>query len=61
MSKASRRVGPLYHDRLSDLSIMLSPWNPEMGTKATCNTASGISTTGSGTKQNATRLPTSIF
>ena len=36
LSSASSRVGPLYHGRLLDLSIMLSPWNPEIGTKATC-------------------------
>ncbi|KAG6551214.1 hypothetical protein Mapa_007450 [Marchantia paleacea] len=32
LSKASRRVGPLYQSRFVDLSIMLSPSNPEMGT-----------------------------
>uniref|UniRef100_A0A0A9DWI7 Uncharacterized protein n=1 Tax=Arundo donax TaxID=35708 RepID=A0A0A9DWI7_ARUDO len=32
-SSASRRVGPLYQSRLVDLSIMLSPSKPEMGTK----------------------------
>uniref|UniRef100_A0A7C9CLT8 Uncharacterized protein n=1 Tax=Opuntia streptacantha TaxID=393608 RepID=A0A7C9CLT8_OPUST len=31
-SRASSRVGPLYQSRLVDLSIMLSPSNPEMGT-----------------------------
>jgi len=34
-SKASRSVGPLYHFMLSDLSIMLSPFHPEMGTNET--------------------------
>merc|ERR1711907_877347 len=32
-SRASRRVGPLYQSMLVDLSIMLCPWNPEIGTK----------------------------
>uniref|UniRef100_A0A2P2M8G9 Elongation factor 1-alpha n=1 Tax=Rhizophora mucronata TaxID=61149 RepID=A0A2P2M8G9_RHIMU len=31
MSRASRRVGPLYQSRLVDLSIMLSPSKPDIG------------------------------
>lgn len=31
-SKASKRVGPLNHFKLSDFSIMLSPCHPEIGT-----------------------------
>ncbi|GER51100.1 translation elongation factor 1-alpha, partial [Striga asiatica] len=33
LSRASKRVGPLYQSRFVDLSIMLSPSKPEMGTK----------------------------
>jgi len=32
-SRASRRIGPLYHGMFSERSIMLSPIHPEMGTK----------------------------
>ena len=35
-SSASSSVGPLYQPMLSDFSIMLSPWKPEIGTKFTC-------------------------
>jgi len=31
-SKASIRIGPLYHDKFADLSTMLSPCHPEIGT-----------------------------
>jgi len=33
LSRASRRKGPLYQGIAGDLSIMLSPTQPEMGTK----------------------------
>lgn len=33
LSKASKRVGPLYQGALLDLSIMLSPLNPDKGMK----------------------------
>jgi len=32
-SRASKRVGPLYQGRLADLSIILSPTQPEIGMK----------------------------
>lgn len=31
LSKASKRIGPLYQGKLADLSIMLSPCHPEIG------------------------------
>jgi len=31
LSKASLRVGPLYHGVFGDLSIILSPFHPEIG------------------------------
>ena len=31
LSRASIRIGPLYHEVLADLSNMLSPLNPEIG------------------------------
>jgi hypothetical protein len=34
-SRHSMRVFPLYHGVLVDLSIMLSPFHPEIGTKGT--------------------------
>ena len=34
-SRASRRVGPLYHGRFGDRSSMLAPSNPEIGRKVT--------------------------
>mmetsp|Transcript_56032 Transcript_56032/g.132142 ORF Transcript_56032/g.132142 Transcript_56032/m.132142 type:complete len:216 (-) Transcript_56032:603-1250(-) len=34
-SRASRRIGPLYQPVLVERSIMLSPFQPEMGTKLT--------------------------
>lgn len=33
LSKASSKKGPLYQGMLEDLSIMLSPAHPEIGTK----------------------------
>jgi hypothetical protein len=35
LSKAYNKVGPLYHGRLADFSIMLSPCHPEIGTNWT--------------------------
>lgn len=32
LSRASTSVGPLYHPRFGDFSIILSPCHPEIGT-----------------------------
>jgi len=37
-SKALMRVGPLYHGKLADLSIMLSPCHPDKGMKGIFST-----------------------